>query len=111
MKVIGLMTGTQQIIAKLIYGSGMRLNECIQLRVKDLDFEHKQIMIHDGKGKQSRRTLLPESIIPLLKEHFKNVKAIHERDLERGLGYTYLPPGLEKKCPSAIEPGIFGQRA
>ena len=49
-KVIGLMSGTQQIMAKLMYGSGIRLNECIQLRVKDLDFDYKQVIVHDGKG-------------------------------------------------------------
>ena len=100
-KVIGLMSGTQQIMAKLMYGSGIRLNECIQLRVKDLDFDYKQVIVHDGKGQQSRRTLLPESLIPILVEHLKRVKAIHQRDLGRGLGYTYLSPALERKYPHA----------
>ena len=100
-RVIGLMSGTQQIMAKLMYGSGIRLNECIQLRVKDLDFEYKQIKIHNGKGEQSRRTLLPERLNPILEDHLKNIKAIHQRDLKRGFGYTYLPPALERKYPNA----------
>lgn len=100
-KVISFMSGTQQIMAKLMYGSGIRLNECIQLRVKDLDFDYKQVIVHVGKGQQSRRTLLPESLIPILVDHLKRVKAIHQRDLRQGLGYTYLPPALERKYPHA----------
>jgi integron integrase len=105
--VIGLMSGTQQIMAKLIYGSGLRLTECIRLRIKDLDFEYKQIIVHNGKGDQDRRTLLPESLIPVLQNHLENIKTLHKRDVARGFGYTYLPPGLERKYPNANREWIW----
>lgn len=70
-KVIGLMSGTQQLMAKLLYGSGLRLSECVQLRVKDLDFAQRQVIVHDGKGMQDRVTMLPESLVKPLQEHLQ----------------------------------------
>ena len=101
MAVINALSGTNQLMAKLLYGCGMRLMECIRLRVKDIDFAMNQIMVRDGKGKIDRITILPESVIPDLQTHLKRVKTIHENDLSRGYGRVYLPYALSRKYPQA----------
>ncbi len=106
-KVIAQMSGMCALMAKLLYGSGMRLNECVQLRVKDIDFEQRQIMIHDGKGEQDRVTILPDSLIPLLKDHLEWRKKLHQKDLTRGSGFVYLPYALERKYPNANKEWIW----
>ena len=73
-------------MAKLIHDSGVRLMECLRLRVKDLEFERRAIIVRDGKGAQDRVTVLPDSLVPLLKEHLQRVKALHEQDLGQGYG-------------------------
>jgi integrase len=77
-RLIGCVSGTHQLVAKLIYGSAVRLMECLRLRVKDLEFERRAIIVRDGKGAQDRVTVLPDSLVPLLKEHLQRVKALHE---------------------------------
>ena len=101
MAVINALSGTNQLMAKLLYGCGMRLMECIRLRVKDIDFAMNQIMVRDGKGKIDRITILPESVIPDLQTHLKRVKTIHENDLSRGYGRVYLPYALSRKYAQA----------
>jgi len=91
------------LMAGLLYGGGLRLMECIRLRVKDLEFEENQIMVLNGKGKKDRVTTLPEIYQAGLKKHLEKVKAIHDGDLERGFGDTYIPPALERKYVNAAK--------
>jgi integron integrase len=100
-QVIAAMAGTPQLVVKLIYGGGLRLLEALRLRVHDLDFAMKQITVRDGKGAKDRYTVLPESVIPVLKEHLERVKLIHQEDLGKGYGAVYLPGALERKYPAA----------
>jgi integron integrase len=101
LRLIGCLSSVHQLMAKLIYGSGMRLMECLRLRVKDLEFERRAIIVRDGKGAQDRVTVLPDSLIPLLQEHLQRVKALHEQDLAQGYGAVYLPDALARKYPNA----------
>jgi len=83
--------GNYRIMASLLYGAGLRLMECLRLRVKDIDFEYSQILVRDGKGQKDRVTTLPETVKNDLREHLKKVKEQHENDLKSGLGSVYLP--------------------
>ena len=100
-RVIGLMSGAHQLMAKLLYGSGLRLMECVRLRVQDIDFAQHQIIVRDGKGGKDRITMLPDAVVPLLRDHLQHVKLIHESDLAHGYGSVYLPYALERKYPNA----------
>lgn len=93
--------GTRWLIAMLLYGTGMRLMECIRLRVKDIDFSYKQIIIRDGKGAKDRVTLLPETLIEPLRVHLIKVKDMHDVDLNNGYGSVYLPNALSVKYKNA----------
>ncbi len=95
------MEGLDWLMASLLYGTGMRLMACVRLRVKDLDFEMKQITVRNGKGGKDRVTMLPEPMKGPLREHLRRVEAIHEQDLDAGLGAVYLPYALERKYPNA----------
>jgi integron integrase len=86
---------------KLIYGCGLRITECIRLRVKDLDFENKSLIVRSGKGNKDRVTTLPETLYQQLKNHLQEVKKIHELDLAAGNGSVYMPMALAKKFPNA----------
>ncbi len=97
--VIGQLSGNYRLMALLLYGSGLRLMECLRLRVKDIDFHYHQITVRDGKGGKDRVTMLPLSVKPQLEEHLKKVRALHERDLTDGFGRVYLPDALERKYP------------
>jgi len=99
--VLGHLSGTHLLTAKLLYGSGLRLMECLLLRVKDLDFAHRQILVRDGKGEKDRVTMLPESLVSPLQDHLRIVKRTHEEDLAKGYGAVYLPYALERKYPNA----------
>jgi integron integrase len=101
LRLIGCLSGTHQLMAKLLYGGGLRLMDCLRLRVKDLDFERRAIVVRDGKGGQDRVTVLPDSLIPALQEHLQRVKALHEHDLAQGYGAVYLPDALARKYPNA----------
>jgi integrase len=113
LRLIACLSGTHQLMAKVIYGSGMRLTlaprlrsasagvECLRLRVKDLESERRAIIVRDGKGAQNRVTVLPDSLIPFLQEHLQRVKALHEQDLSQGYGAVYLPDALARKHPNA----------
>lgn len=101
LRVLACLSGVHQLIAKLLYGSGLRLMECLRLRVQDLDFEQHVIIVRDGKGSKDRITVLPDSLVPLLKEHLQRVKLIHQQDLAAGYGAVYLPYALDTKYPNA----------
>jgi integron integrase len=101
-KVIDFLNGEYQLMAKLLYGSGLRVTECLRLRVKDLDFEYKTITIYDGKGEKGRVTVLPESLIPFLKVQLGRVKRIYEGDKKAQLPGVSMPsPALARKYPNA----------
>jgi integron integrase len=99
--VINRMTGKSRLMARLLYGSGLRLMECLRLRVKDIDFGNHQIIVRDGKGEKDRATVLPDSIVPELQNHLQDVKALHEKDLREGYGEVALPYALNVKYPNA----------
>ncbi len=99
--ILNQLTGMNWLMGVLLYGAGLRLTECLQLRVKDIDFEYKQITIHRAKGAKDRVTPLPEKIVEPLKEHLKYVKELHEHDLKHGFISVYLPDALERKYPNA----------
>lgn len=100
-RVIAAMSGAHQLLAKVLYGTGLRLMECLRLRVKDIDFELNQIIVRNGKGDKDRVTMLPDAIKPALREHLDRVKILHEKDLADGFGDVYLPDALERKYPRA----------
>jgi integron integrase len=99
--VLAQMRGPTKVMASLLYGSGLRLLECLRLRVKDLDFGAGQVVVRGGKGEKDRVTMLPQSLRPALAEHLSRVRALHQADLTRGAGRVALPDALERKCPSA----------
>jgi integron integrase len=101
LRVIARLSGTQRLMAKLLYGGGLRLMECLRLRVKDLDFAQHQIIVRDGNGMEDRLTTLPDSLIGPLQEHLSHVKHLHAQDVAQGLGAVYLPFALERKYPRA----------
>jgi integron integrase len=90
-----------RLMAELLYGSGLRLLECMRLRVKDVDFGYGRIVVRDGKGQKDRVTMLPGRLRRPLQEHLAHAKAVHERDLQLGFGTVYLPDALERKYPNA----------
>jgi len=100
-KILNNLNGINRIMANLLYGSGLRLMECIRLRVKDIDFEYDNIIVRSGKGKKDRVTVLPESLKEKLKEHLEKVEKLHNKDLEAGYGSVYLPDALARKYRNA----------
>ena len=99
--ILDLLSGVHQLIAKLLYGSGLRLSECLRLRVKDIDFDYRVIMVRDGKGFRDRVTVLPDTLIPPLKEQLKRVRVIHQGDIAKNLPGVSLPTALDRKLPHA----------
>jgi integron integrase len=99
--LLNALTSTHQLAARLLYGSGLRLMECLRLRVKDLDFDLLQLTVRDGKWLKDRLTMLPESLLPSLADHLQRVYQLHQHDLELGLGAVALPTALETKYPNA----------
>jgi integron integrase len=106
-RVLSQLAPPCQLMAQLMYGSGLRIMECVRLRVKDLDFDHAQITVRDGKGQQDRYTLLPQSPIPALHQHLAQVRQLHQLDLAAGLGAVYLPFALAEKYPHANREWIW----
>ena len=100
-RILSHLTGTHHLMASLLYGAGLRLMECLRLRVKDLDVHSQQITVRDGKGQKDRVTVLPETLHPRLKTQVKRVRTLHEQDLKDGFGRVYLPDALERKYPQA----------
>jgi integron integrase len=101
--VLKYLTGVNHLVALLLYGSGLRVNECLSLRVKDIDFESREITVRAGKGDKDRMTMLPQSAIPELQAHLELVKAQHARDLALGHGSVPLPDALAHKYPHAAQ--------
>ncbi len=100
-QILRRLSGISWIMGTLLYGSGLRLLECLRLRVKDLDFAYNQIMVRDGKGQKDRVTMLPQPVKRPLQQHLQDVQGLHARDLEAGAGAVYLPYALERKYPRA----------
>ncbi|BAU49501.1 integrase [Sulfurifustis variabilis] len=99
--LLARLEGTHWLMGSLIYGSGLRLMECLRLRVKDLDFGYQQLLIRDAKGQKDRVTVIPESLVEPLRTQLTRVQALHEQDLKEGSGRVYLPHALDKKYPNA----------
>ena len=99
--VLARLKGDYRLMAQLLYGSGLRLMECVRLRVKDVDFGYNRITVRDGKGLRERITVLPEQVRDALRAHLQRVRELHRQDLARGAGKVYLPFALHRKYPNA----------
>ncbi|MDA8327744.1 MAG: integron integrase [Betaproteobacteria bacterium] len=99
--VLSRMDGTMWLIASLLYGSGLRIMEALRLRVKDVDFARREIVVREGKGFKDRMTMLPDALIQPLKSHLLKVQALHHDDLAAGFGAVFMPAALDKKYPNA----------
>ncbi len=100
-KVLDEMSGTHLLMAKMLYGCGMRLMECVRLRVQDLDFERKSVYVREAKGGKGRRTLFPKAVRDEMKRHLERVQRLHQEDLEKGFGEVHMPEALARKYPKA----------
>ncbi|MEJ2158534.1 MAG: integron integrase [Desulfobacteraceae bacterium] len=100
-EILARLDGIYWIMGHLLYGAGLRLMECLRLRVKDMEFSQNQIVIRQAKGQKDRMTMLPKTIKSPLKTHLEKVKQIHEKDLAEGYGAVYLPYALERKYQKA----------
>ena len=99
--LLGQLEGVHQLVARLLYGTGMRIMEALRLRVQDVDFHYRQITVRNGKGGKDRVTVLPDSLIPPLRAHLARVRELHKKDLADGGGRVYLPHALAEKYPNA----------
>ncbi|MDO8925588.1 MAG: integron integrase [Sideroxyarcus sp.] len=100
-RLLNCMDGVPGLVARLLYGTGMRLMEAIRLRVKDIDFDRREILVRDGKGAKDRVTMLPESLAPALKEHLARRRIIFDKDVASGQVDVWMPNALERKYPNA----------
>jgi integron integrase len=101
LKVVAAIPPEHQLMVKLIYGSGLRLMECLRLRVKDVDFANNQLLVRDAKGVKDRVTVLPDNLKEALHEHLERVRLMHQNDVAKGYGRVYLPYALARKYPKA----------
>jgi len=99
--LLGATQGTMGLVVGLLYGTGMRLLECLRLRVKDVELTRREILIREGKGNKDRVTVLPENLVLPLQKHLVRVKALHDADIAAGFGAVYLPDALAVKYPNA----------
>ena len=99
--VLKELKGVSWLIASLLFGAGLRLQECLELRVKDVDFDRREIVVRRGKGQKDRRVMLPDVVRDRLREHLDVVRGLHETDLAAGFGRVVLPTALERKFPNA----------
>ena len=99
--LLAAMQGTHGLMAALLYGTGMRLMECMRLRVKEIDFAYRQIVVRDGKGQKDRVVPLPQRPVETLQHHLEQVKRLHQEDLQQGYGAVFLPDALARKYPQA----------
>jgi len=99
--LLGALEGVHWIMASLLYGAGLRLLECLRLRVKDIDFASHQILLRQGKGNKDRRTMLPAAVQELLTAHLEHVRQRHQHDLAQGFGRVLVPNALQRKYPHA----------
>jgi integron integrase len=100
-RLLSQMDGSLWIIASLLYGAGLRLQECLMLRVKDIDFAYRQVFVRGGKGAKDRGTVLPEGLIQPIQAHLGRVRLLHRRDLVEGYGDVWLPDAIGRKYPRA----------
>jgi len=100
-RLLAAMEGTTGLMAALIYGCGLRQRECLRLRVKDIEFVYRQLLVREGKGAKDRVTMLPEKLLDPLHRHLGRVQALHARDLKEGFGEAELPQALGRKYPRA----------
>ncbi len=105
--VISSLTGVYKLAAQVMYGGGLRVMECMRLRVKEIAFDNHQIIIRDGKGENDRFTILADIVIEPMCQHLRQVKITHEKDLQNGFGSVYLPFALERKYPNANKEWIW----
>ena len=106
-RVFQHLSGTSWLMASLLYGAGLRLMECLRLRIKDVDFATHQLTVREGKGAHDRVTMLPDSVHDRLAQHLHEVQQLHTCDLEAGFGSVYLPYALERKYPEAAHDWIW----
>ena len=99
--VLKALASVPRLVATLLYGAGLRLQECLELRVKDIDFDRREIVVRRGKGQKDRRVMLPDAITDDLRQHLEGVRRQHHADLARGLGRVVLPGALDRKYPNA----------
>lgn len=100
-RVLAHLDGQHGLMARLLYGAGLRLMECVRLRIKDVDLEYKTLTVRDGKGGKDRVTVLPDSLAGTLQAQVERVRVVHASDLEQGYGAVYLPYALARKYPNA----------
>jgi len=100
-RLLAALRGPRWIMASLLYGAGLRLRECLKLRVKDVDFDYRQILVRDGKGAKDRVTMLPAAVIEPLRLHLERARTLHERDVASSCGDVELPDALARKYPKA----------
>jgi integron integrase len=105
--IIQNTTGIYRLLLQLLYGSGLRLNECLSLRIKDIDFAQSQILIRSGKGGKDRITLLPQTTIAPLRLQLQQAQQLHQQDLEQGYGATVLPFAYDRKQPNVDRQWIW----
>jgi integron integrase len=105
--VLAQLKGDYRLMAHLLYGSGLRLLECLRLRVKDIDFGYRHITVREGKGMRERTTILPDRLIRPLQAHLARVKELHQQDLARGGGAVFLPFALTRKYPKAAQDWVW----
>ncbi len=99
--VLANLAGDKWIMASLMYGAGLRLSECLELRVQDIDFARNEILVRDAKGAKDRVTMLPETVKDPLRDHLRKVRAVHEKDVAEGWGRVHPPDALGRKYPNA----------
>jgi len=99
--VLSSLSSDKWLMASLMYGAGLRLMECLRLRIQDIDFSRNEILVRDGKGAKDRITMLPESLKGPLQDHLKRIKEVHDRDLAAGWGRVLMPDALDRKYPNA----------
>ncbi len=100
-RVFSLLKGTQLLAASIMYGGGLRLRECLALRVKDVDFSRHCLIVRSGKGDKDRETVLPEGVSTKLESHLSVIRGLHDKDRRKRVAGVWLPPGLERKYPNA----------
>lgn len=100
-RILQLLQGREWLMANLLYGCGLRITECMRLRVKDLDFHQNALIVREGKGGKDRVTVLPQKLVPHLKQQLDHVKNLHQFDLSEGYGDVYLPYAIARKYPNA----------
>ena len=105
--IISNLVAPYKLMVQIMYGSGLRLMECLRLRVKDIDFQNHLILVYDGKGGDDRVTMLPDSMLASLQEHLEQVRALHRKDLAAGFGSVYMPYGLGQKYPAAHKQWVW----